>query len=397
MSFLGIMLLLAGCLGAALGVSLVWPLYKSEDKSWASISQTWIIRGLAALVCGSLTISLYLYIGSPKKAQQIAAYNLDEAQALQVKLQAEARTELNKANKILDTVPKSPEALARKAISAAQLGQKDIAIAAARDLVELDPDVPDGLILLAGLLIDSNDGLITPEAKNLVNRALEADPNHPRALYLSAEAAWQIGNTEKAMEHWSASFATGQGEWQASVGKRMMTAAEEGRSGVPDPKAMANLLKDIAAKHQSETQAQIEEMVTSLANRLAKNPKSDAQDWLRLVRSYMVLGEMDKVRTAFEDGLAAHPTDVKLLLLKAQWLRNLTGGETSETLAIIKKVLSLDSTNVEALWFMAVGVQKNKQAFELAISKLFAAVPPGDPRYEQMQSLVAQLRKEAQP
>lgn len=51
--------------------------------------------------------------------------------------------------------------------------------------------------------------------------------------------------------------------------------------------------------------AQIQGMVERLSERLHRDGGADVEGWLRLVRSYMVLGEPDKARAAIVDARRA--------------------------------------------------------------------------------------------
>ena len=64
-----------------------------------------------------------------------------------------------------------------------------------------------------------------------------------------------------------------------------------------DVKAAANMSADERAK-------MIETMVARLAQRLKEKP-GDVEGWIRLVRSYQVMGDNDKAQTALKDARAA--------------------------------------------------------------------------------------------
>ena len=62
---------------------------------------------------------------------------------------------------------------------------------------------------------------------------------------------------------------------------------------------------DAAASMPAEDRtAMIEQMVSGLDAKLRENPR-DAEGWMRLVRSYVVLGKTDQARDAVGRGLAA--------------------------------------------------------------------------------------------
>ena len=52
-------------------------------------------------------------------------------------------------------------------------------------------------------------------------------------------------------------------------------------------------------------------MVDRLAARMKKDP-SDLEGWMKLGRSYKVLGEYDKAALAYEKAMALAPNDLKI-------------------------------------------------------------------------------------
>ena len=54
----------------------------------------------------------------------------------------------------------------------------------------------------------------------------------------------------------------------------------------------------------ADRNAMIETMVAGLDEKLRQNP-NDPEGWMRLVRSYVVLGRTDEARAALDRGLAA--------------------------------------------------------------------------------------------
>ncbi|RWF80175.1 tetratricopeptide repeat protein, partial [Mesorhizobium sp.] len=57
-----------------------------------------------------------------------------------------------------------------------------------------------------------------------------------------------------------------------------------------------------------DRQAMIETMVASLDDRLKQNPR-DEEGWMRLIRSYVVLGEADRARDALGRAVAVFGAD----------------------------------------------------------------------------------------
>ena len=92
----------------------------------------------------------------------------------------------------------------------------------------------------------------------------------------------------------------------------MRQALAEIGSPSPPPRDTGNARKDeagAAASLSAEDQsAMIETMVAGLDERLRRDP-NDAEGWMRLIRSYVVLGRTDQARDALKRGLDAFGSD----------------------------------------------------------------------------------------
>lgn len=100
-----------------------------------------------------------------------------------------------------------------------------------------------------------------------------------------------------------------------------------------------------------EQREMIEGMVSRLASRLAENP-NDLQGWIRLARSYNVLGKPNDARTAMAKATKMAPENVDILTLYARTIRVAAGNKpTADSIEIMQKVLTLQPANVEALFF----------------------------------------------
>jgi cytochrome c-type biogenesis protein CcmH len=122
-------------------------------------------------------------------------------------------------------------------------------------------------------------GVVTAEAKAGFLRALALAADHPKAGYFLGLAAEQDGKPDEARALWTklAETAPANAPWLGLI--RSEIARLDG-AATPQP-----------------TAADIRGMVESLAARLAADG-SDFDGWLRLVRSYAVLGEGAKAREA---------------------------------------------------------------------------------------------------
>ena len=115
--------------------------------------------------------------------------------------------------------------------------------------------------------------------------------------------------------------------------------------------------EDMAAAQDMspEDQAQmIGAMVERLAERLSENP-DDLQGWLRLGRSYSVLGRHAESREAFARAAEMAPDDTAVLRGYARAVMNAAGEVTQfpeQAVALYQRILELDANHPEALWFM---------------------------------------------
>jgi cytochrome c-type biogenesis protein CcmH len=163
---------------------------------------------------------------------------------------------------------------------------------------ELSPREPSDLSSQAEALVQAANGVVTPGARGLFARVLTLDPADARARYFLAMAKDEDGDHAGAMADWVALIksAPPDAPWLADmrdfVGR---VAAERG----------VDLSAELGAPAPPSGQAaMIRGMVDQLAARLKAQPR-DADGWIRLMRSRMVLGEPAAASAALRDGLAA--------------------------------------------------------------------------------------------
>ncbi len=133
----------------------------------------------------------------------------------------------------------------------------------------------------------ADGGVVGPDAKADFERAVALDPDQPRAQYFLGVAELDAGHRDAALARWRA----------------LIARAPDGAPWVQGLKAgIANLEggPEIAAEDAS----MIRGMVAGLAARLEEEP-GDLDGWLRLIRSYRVLGDHDKAAAALASARAA--------------------------------------------------------------------------------------------
>lgn len=127
-------------------------------------------------------------------------------------------------------------------------------------------------------------GVVTAEAKAGFERALTLGAGHPKAGYFLGIAAEQDGKPEEARAMWT-KLVEGAPPGAPWIGLVQAEIARLGGPAAPAPAPAAVTPADIRA------------MVDGLAARLAADG-SDFEGWLRLLRSYAVLGDAAKAREA---------------------------------------------------------------------------------------------------
>jgi len=156
-------------------------------------------------------------------------------------------------------------------------------------------------------------GRVTAEAKAQFEAALALDPAEPRARYFMGLWQAQNGQERQALEAWIALANSGPADapWQADVRRHITeTATKLGidvsarlktgsaaalplASGAEPPPLPPATMQAASALPAEDRQRMIDGMVEGLAAKLKANPR-DADGWVRLLRSRMVLGQRDQ-------------------------------------------------------------------------------------------------------
>jgi cytochrome c-type biogenesis protein CcmH len=188
-----------------------------------------------------------------------------------------------------------------------RLGRFDDAVKARRNLLRLGGETAERQSDLGEALVGTANGLVTAEAKTAFERAVALDAQDVKARYFLGLAAEQDGHRADAVSIWRA-MVTGAPEGAPWVGfvRGELARLEGGGPGQEDVAAAADL-------DPAQRMTMIRGMVAKLSDRLHQDG-TDLEGWLRLVRSYMVLGERDKARAAAGDArhaLASDPEKVR--------------------------------------------------------------------------------------
>jgi cytochrome c-type biogenesis protein CcmH len=198
----------------------------------------------------------------------------------------------------------------------------DAAEAYARTAALLGPS-PKLLSGQGQALVRANNGLVSKEAREVLEAALKQDGTLLEPRILIAIAKEQDGQFTDAVADWRALLASAKEDepWRAMAEKRL-EAVEAHLAGVPlaEPPAQSTpspgtakgpTSADIAAAQDMDPaarQAMIERMVQGLAARLDQGGGSVA-DWLTLLRAYTVLDRKDDAVKALDRAKSEFSSD----------------------------------------------------------------------------------------
>jgi cytochrome c-type biogenesis protein CcmH len=195
-----------------------------------------------------------------------------------------------------------------------RLGRLDDAIKARRAALALGGETSERLSGLGEALVAAADGKVTDEAKSVFERAVALDAENIKARYFIGVAAEQGGRPADAAKLWSAMLAGAPADapWADFIrGEIARVGTPAGMGSGPNPTEQdVAAASDLSAEQRT---VMIRGMIERLAERLNRDG-SDLDGWLRLVRSYMMLGDQDKARAAASDArraLAGEPDKLR--------------------------------------------------------------------------------------
>jgi cytochrome c-type biogenesis protein CcmH len=154
-----------------------------------------------------------------------------------------------------------------------------------------------------------------------------------------------------------------------------------GSPGVPDdPYANRQAERDQVAQQQAQLN-QIRGMVAKLADDMKQHP-GDLEGWLRLGRSYAVLGQPDDAAAAFAQAEKLKPNDPAVLMAEAQALMaGLPIAEqlTPQVVALLDRIQTIDPDEPAVLWYLGLHAaqQGDFKTARANWEKVKEKMPPG--------------------
>jgi cytochrome c-type biogenesis protein CcmH len=206
--------------------------------------------------------------------------------------------------------------------------------------IELDPDIADLRGDRIEALVAAADGIVTSEAKTAIEDTLKLDPKNVQARFFLGLAEEQEGDKTSALTAWTELLKDTDSDepWAADLKNRISELRRnmdiDGGSRPAEPKSvivggMRGIMtaqggsqkprevktgpspEDVLAAEAmppANRSLMIREMVDGLANRLEQSPR-DADGWIKLIRSRIVLGERKLAKQALARGLNVFADD----------------------------------------------------------------------------------------
>jgi len=208
--------------------------------------------------------------------------------------------------------------------------------------IELSPNVAEIRSARIEALVRSADGVVTTDANRAIEDTLQLDPKDARARFFKGLAKEQGGDKTSALTDWTELLKDVNSDepWLPDLRNRITGLERDlgvdagARPAAPKPAITGGLLERLRAPGAwqtsqalekgpspedvqtaeampaTERSAMIRGMVDGLASRLEQSPR-DADGWIKLIRSRIVLGETELARQALARGLEVFTEDAK--------------------------------------------------------------------------------------
>ncbi|MGX5804571.1 c-type cytochrome biogenesis protein CcmI [Bradyrhizobium sp. Arg314] len=265
-----------------------------------------LVASVAVLAVPLLSWGLYDMLGSPDLPSQPLAERLAKNPADSSVDELVARAEAHLAANPSDG--KGWDVLAPIYL---RLQRFPDAVTAYRNAIRLDGDSAVRQSGLGEAIASAAGGIVSADAQSAFEAALKLDPANAKANFYLAVGLAQEGRKAEAVAAWQKMLGqlAPDSPWRNAVQQAL------GEAGAPAIAAGTSAngpdAQQVEAAQQmspQDRQAMIETMVAGLDDKLKQNPR-DEEGWMRLIRSYVVLGKADQARDALGRAVAAFGAD----------------------------------------------------------------------------------------
>ena len=384
-----------------------FPLGKARRTDSQSSWQSRLILSIAGGVCVLGAAAIYWFaLGNPSMPAQPLSARTAELNQSSATAEAQLATRQQAFAIAREKTTSQPEEIGNwlaLALAAAELGRTEQELDALRAALRLSGGDISVKSMLAEALTRSVDNQVIPEARQLVAEILQANPEEPRALFLSGLAAMEDGEYEVALAAWGylVEISPPQAPWLEMVLDNMRDAAK--RADIAEeslPALSAETLSQAAEMSEEDRMQMIEGMVEALRQRLQDAP-DDPVGWQRLARAYEVLDQPEAALKALVTASRLAATDLSVQLAVLEKLMN-AGRDTglsaplmAQAESVLAQAENIDADDPEVLFFAG---HFARLAGDIAIAreqwqKLLDRLPPESETARLLQTMLDELAR----
>ncbi|WP_448188474.1 c-type cytochrome biogenesis protein CcmI [Azospirillum sp. sgz301742] len=368
-------------------------------------------RGARAALAGSLTLfvpavafGLYNHLGVPGHPDKPYAEAQAERQELGGDQDPTILAMIEGLSARLTQNPEDVEGWQLLGRSYRALNRLEEAAASLRQAAKLGSTDPETYATLGESIALAGGGTVTTEAGNAFRNALRLHPGDPRSRFYLGMEAMQLGDAVQAVAIWRdlEKDSGPEAPWLPFLRERMREAAAAAGvnpESVPPQSPVTASVGDgrheRVAPAQRDTPEMVRNMVAQLSERLAQNG-DDADGWVKLGRSYRVLGDMQKAKDAYGRATALKPKDVQIKMDYADVLLLMAGEpETlpADYVTVMREILMLDPGNADAQYFIGLAEMQagRYRAARTHWSNLLGGLDPKSAEYKELKRQIEEL------
>lgn len=333
-------------------------------------------------------ILVYGVLGSPGlpdqpfAARQADRMGVDTARLDTLETEAEAL-----AAQLAET-PDDQAGWLRLAARRKALEHYDKALAAYERALRLGPVPTETWSEIGETQVLTSQGQVNSQAQAAFQNALKADRRDPRARYYLGLREVQAGDPIAGLAIWRdlSVDSPPDAPWMGMLRQGMAQVAQEqgvmpmavvpahpldladGTATVEVDEEAARRAEADAARPEgqgfsADEQAMVQDMVSGLAERLKDNP-DDYDGWMRLGRSYMVLGQPEKAAEAYAAAARARPEDTQARFNRAMVLLEVEGGPDQAFFDQVAEIREMSPDSADSLYLGGLAAQLRGESAE---------------------------------